>query len=239
MKKFGVLLLLVSILLVSCGPSTKLVRSWDNEEVGTKTFEKLAVVALTPNTSSRYLIERAIVKDFQDDNIKAIYTYEIFPMAGKLDQLGDLVNDKEVLRKKVVAKVEENGIDALMIISVFDIEKEQRFVSDNNYAVGTAGYYGNPYMMGGMGYYGSPYMMGGRSSYYNYYAYSVGTCYTDGYYVDDFTYFLECNLFDVETEELLWTGRTKTVNMESIEEEAIYFAKVVVKEILKKEVIVP
>jgi len=239
MKKFGVLLLLVSILLVSCGPSTKLVRSWDNEEVGTKTFEKLAVVALTPNTSSRYLIERAIVKDFQDDNIKAIYTYEIFPMAGKLDQLGDLVNDKEVLRKKVVAKVEENGIDALMIISVFDIEKEQRFVSDNNYAVGTAGYYGNPYMMGGMGYYGSPYMMGGRSSYYNYYAYSVGTCYTDGYYVDDFTYFLECNLFDVETEELLWTGRTKTVNMESIEEEAIYFAKVVVKEILKKEVIIP
>ena len=231
--------LLISVLFVSCGPSTKLVRSWSNEEVGSKTFEKLAVVALTPNNSSRYLIERAIVKDLKDDSIKAIYTYEIFPMAGNLEQLGDLINDKEQLRKKVIQKVEENSIDALMIISVFDIEKEQRFVSDNNLAVGVGGYYGNPYMMGGMGYYGGSHMMGGMGSYYNYYSYSVGSCYTDGYYVDDFTYFLECNLYDVETEELLWTGRTKTVNMESVEEEAIYFAKLVVKEILKKEVIVP
>ncbi len=239
MKKLSIAFLLISILFVGCGPSTKLVRSWANEEVETKTFEKLAVVALTPDASSRYLIERAVVKDLKDDDIKAIYTYEIFPMAGNIEQLGDLIKDKEELRKKVITKVEENGIDALMIISIFNIEKEQRFVRDNNYAVGAAGYYGNPYMMGGMGYYGNSYMVGGRHSYYNYYAYSVGTCYTDGYYVDNFTYFLECNLYDVNTEELLWTGRTKTVNMESVEEEAIYFAEVVVKKILKKEVIVP
>ena len=239
MKKLSIAFLLISILFVGCGPSTKLVRSWANEEVETKTYEKLAVVALTPNSSSRYLIERAVVKDFKDDSIKAIYTYEIFPMAGNLDQLGDLIKDKEELRKKVITKVEENGIDALMIISIFDIEKEQRFVRENNYAVGAAGYYGNPYRMGGMGYYGSPYMVGGTHLYYNYYAYSVGTCYTDGYYVDNFTYFLECNLYDVATEKLLWTGRTKTVNMESVEDEAIYFAEVVVKEILKNKVIVP
>lgn len=239
MKKLSIAFLLISILFVGCGPSTKLVRSWTNEEVETKTFEKLAVVALTPSSSSRYLIERAIVKDLKDDDIKAIYTYEIFPMAGNIEQLGDLIKDKESLRKKVIAKVEENNIDALMIISVFDIEKEQRFVRDNNYAVGVAGYYGNPYMMGGMGYYGGTYMMGGMYSYYNYYAYSVGTCYNDGYYVDDFTYFLECNLYDVATEKLLWTGRTKTVNMESVEDEAIYFAKIVVDEIIKKNVIAP
>ncbi|MCF6357109.1 MAG: hypothetical protein L3J54_04820 [Draconibacterium sp.] len=239
MKKLSILLLLASVLFVSCGPSTKLVRSWSNEEVESKTFEKLAVVALTPNASSRYLIERAIVKDLKDDNIKAIYTYEIFPLAGNTELLGNLISDKEELRKRVIKKVEENEIDALMIISIFDIEKEQRFVRNNNYAVGAAGYYGNPYMMGGMGYYGGNYMMGGMHSYYNYYAYSVGTCYTDGYYVDDFTYFLECNLYDVETEELLWSGRTKTVKMESVEEEAIYFAKIVVKEVLKEKVIVP
>ena len=91
-------------------------------------------------------------------------------------------------------------------------------------------------MMGGTGYYGTPYMHG---AYYNYYAYSIGTVYDTGYYVDDITYFLECNLFDVASEELLWTGRTKTVRMESVEEEAIYFSEVVVKDILKKKVIVP
>jgi hypothetical protein len=91
-------------------------------------------------------------------------------------------------------------------------------------------------MMGGPGYYGSPYAGG---AYYNYYAYSIGTIYNDGYYVDDYTYFLECNLYDVASEKLLWTGRTKTVNMESVEDEAIYFSEIVIKDILKKKVIIP
>ena len=224
MRQTGILLILISILFVGCGPSTKLVRSWVNEEDTPKSYEKLAVVAIMPNASNRYLIERAIVKDLNDDGIKSIPTYEIFPLAGRLGDLGDIIKDKEDLKRRVVQKVEEHNIDALMIISVFNIEKEQRYVSDRNY------------MMGGTGHYGTPYMHG---AYYNYYAYSIGTVYDTGYYVDDITYFLECNLFDVASEELLWTGRTKTVRMESVEAEAIYFSEVVVKDILKKKVIVP
>ncbi|NOR75261.1 MAG: hypothetical protein GQ525_08880 [Draconibacterium sp.] len=239
MRNLSIAFLLISILFVSCGPSTKLVRSWANEEVDSKSYNKLAIVGLTPNASSRYLIERAIVKDLLASGIKAIPTYEIFPFAGKMNELGDLIKDKEDLKNRVVKKVTENEIDALMIISIFDIEKEQRFVSDHNYGMGGAGYYGSPYMTGGMGYYGSTYAVGGMGSYYNYYAYSVGTIYNEGYYVEDVTYFLECNLYDVETETLLWTGRTKTVRMDSVEEEAIYFAELVVKDILKNEVIVP
>jgi len=224
MRQTGILLILISLLFVGCGPSTKLVRSWVNEEDTPKSYEKLAVVAIMPNASNRYLIERAIVSDLKDDGIKSIPTYEIFPLAGRLGDLGDIIKDKEDLKRRVVQKVEEHNIDALMIISVFNIEKEQRYVSDRNY------------MMGGTGYYGTPYMHG---AYYNYYAYSIGTVYDTGYYVDDITYFMECNLFDVASEELLWTGRTKTVRMESVEEEAIYFSEVVVKDIIKKKVIVP
>ena len=224
MRKFGILYAFISIILVSCGPSTKLVKSWVNEDESQNKYEKLAVVALTPNNSNRYLMERAMVADFKDDGIKAIPTYEIFPMAGRIGDLGDIDGDPESLKKMVIKKVKDNNIDALMVISVFDIEKEQRYVNDRNY------------VMGGTGYYGSPYM---RGAYYNYYAYSIGTMYNQGYYVDDITYFLECNLFDVSSETLLWTGRTKTVNMKSVEEEVIYFSEVVIKEILKKKVIVP
>jgi len=222
-------------MFTACGPSTKLVTSWANEEDTPKTYQKLAVLALTPNASNRYLIERAIVKDFKDDGIKAIPTYEIFPMAGRMTDLESLIGDADELIRMVVQKVTENHIDALMIISVFNIEKEQRYVNDHNYAMGGAGYYGSPYY-GGAGYYGSPHMAG---AYYNYYAYSIGTVYSQGYYVDNFTYFLECNLYDVASEELLWTGRTKTVNMKDVEEEVVYFSEVVIKDILKKKVIVP
>ena len=229
-------IILFSVLLfVACGPSTKLVRSWVNEEDTPKCYEKLAVVALIPNSSNRYLIERAMVSDLTDDGINAIYTYEIFPLAGRMGDLGDVVSDTEELKRRVVQKVKDNQIDALMIISVFDVEKEQRYVNDRSYMMGGTGYYGSPYI-GGTGYYGTPHM---RGSYYNYYAYSIGTVYNTGYYVDNFTYFIECNLYDVATEELLWTGRTKTVNMKSVEEEVVYFSQVVIKEILKKKVIVP
>ncbi len=236
MRNSIIALFFIAVMFIGCGPSTKLVRSWANEEVTPKSYNKLAVVVLTPNASNRYLIERAVVADFKKEGIKAIPTYEIFPMAGKMDQLQELIKDKEDLKRKVVQKVEENKIDALMIISVFNIEKEQRFVRDNNYMAGGAGYYGSPYIMGGPGYYGSPYAGG---AYYNYYAYSLATVYNDGYYVDDYTYFLECNLYDVASEKLLWTGRTKTVNMKSVEDEAIYFSDVVIKDILKKKVILP
>lgn len=235
MKKSGITLLLFSLLFVSCGPSTKLVRSWVNEDDTPKSYEKLAVVGMTPNESSRYLIERAVVKDLTDDGFKAIATYEIFPLAGRMNDLQDLIKDKEDLKRRVVQKVEENKIDALMMISIFDIQKEQRYVNDQNYTMGGAGYYGSPYY-GGTGYYGTPMM---RGSYYNYYAYSIGTIYNDGYYVDDYTYFVECNLYDVASEKLLWTGRTKTVNMESVEEEVVYFSEIVIKELIKKKVIVP
>lgn len=235
MKNSIVFLIVISFLLGGCGPSTKLIKSWVNEENVAKPYKKLAVVALTPNSSGRYLMERAVVADFKRSGIQAITTYEIFPLAGKMSELEKLVEDEEELKRRVVQKVTENQIDALLIISVFDIEKEQRYVNDRNYSMGGAAYYGSPYY-GGMGYYGSPHM---RGSYYNYYAYSIGTVYNSGYYVDEYTYFIECNLFDVASEKLLWTGRTKTVNMNSVEEEVEYFSKVVIKEILKKQAIVP
>lgn len=235
MKKSSITLFLFSLLLVGCGPSTKLIMSWANEEDAPKSYEKVAIVTLSPNASNRYLTERAIAKNLTDNGIKAITTYDIFPMAGKMSDLEKLVGDADELKRKVVQKVTENHIDALMMISVFNVEKEQRYINDNNYSMGGPGYYGSPYY-GGVGYYGSPHM---RGSYYNYYAYSIGTVYNSGYYVEDITYFIECNLYDVATEELIWTGRTKTVNMKTVEDEAVYFSEVVVKDILKKKVIVP
>jgi len=222
--KHIVQLFLVILFMGGCGPSTKLVRSWVNEEDTPKSYKKLAVVAIMPNASNRYLIERAVAGDLKDDGINAIPTYEIFPLAGRLGDIQELVKDREALKQKIKQKVEENNIDGLMIITVFNVETEERYVNDRSY------------MMGGTGYYGSPYMTG---AYYNYYAYSIGTIYDNGYYVEDYTYFLECNLYDVASEELLWSGRTKTVNMESVEEEAVYFSEVVIKDLIKKKVIVP
>lgn len=218
------ILIISAVLLTACGSSTKLLSSWTGEEREAKTYDNLAVAALFPNSSNRYLVERAMVAELRHNKIKANYTYETFPMAGRIGDIQNVVEDKELLQKKVRQKVTENDIDALMIITLFNTKSEQRYVNNRSYTMGGTGYYGTPYMLG---------------SYYDYYSYSIGTIYNQGYYVEDVTYFLECNLYDVENEELLWSGRTKSVNRESLEKEAEKFSGIVVKELLSKKVIVP
>jgi len=224
------------ILLAACGTSSKLVGTWKNDKLSNNSYQKLAVVAVFPNYSNRYLNERAVVKDLNDANIKAIPTYEIFPFAGKMGEIVSKSENPEALKERIKKKVEENNIDAIMIISVLDAQKEQRFVQDRS----------NYNYMGGTGYYGTPVVVPGAAmmpfaygAYYNYYSYNVGHVYTSGYYVDDITYFVEFNLYDVGKEELLWSAQTKSMNINSVEEEAPKIASMVVKDLLSKNVIVP
>lgn len=237
MKKVNVIFILASVLFTAaCSTSTKLIGSWQNKELTNSHFEKLGVVAIAPGESGRYLIERAVASNLKNKNINAMPTYEVFPFAGKMGEVISKSENPEALKARIKGKVEEQKFDALMIISLLDKEKEQRYVQD----------YNSNYWMGGTGYYGTPMVVAGAATmpisygaYYNYYSYNLGVAYESGYYVEDVTYFLECNLYDVAKEELLWTARTKSTNIKSVEEEAEKFAEMVVNDILAKKVIVP
>lgn len=238
MKKIIKIFVLASIFFTAaCGSSTKLVSSWKNKEIASNHYEKIAVVAITPNSSGRYLIERAVADDMKSKGLKAIPTYEIFPFAGKVGELLSKSENPEAIKERIKNKVKENNIDAIMIIGVMDTQKEQRYVPDrtNNY-----------YYPGGTGYYGVPQVVPGAAAmpftygaYYNYYAYNMSNYYTSGYYVEDVTYFLESNLYDVKKEQLLWTGRTKSMNIKSVEEEAPKFAALIINDIMAKKVLEP
>lgn len=232
----GSFILIITILIAACGSSTKLTSSWKNKDMGTNHYEKIAVVAITPNNSSRYLIERAMAKDLTAQNLKAIPTYEIFPFAGKMGEVVSKSENPEALKARIKSKVNEHDIDALMIVALLDQEKEERYVNNNSFYMSGTGYYGTPYMGTAAVGIGVPYAYG---AYYNYYAYSAASVYQSGYYVEDVTYFLECNLYDVANEELLWSARTKSVNISSVEEEAVKFADLVVKDLISKKVVEP
>lgn len=232
MRKITSLLILMSILFAAgCGPSTKLIGSYKNKEQTQNRFEKIGIAVLNPNESSRYLIERAVEKEFKEKNINATATYEVFPMAGKIGENPQLFKDSEALKNKIKQKIAEQKMDAVMFITLVNKETQERYVNNNNYNMQYHGYYGAPY---GVGYYGSAY-----GAYYNYYSYTTGSVYDTGYYVEDVSYFLDIKLFDAKNEVLLWTGYTKTVKLESVEEEAVKFAQLIVNEILAKKVLVP
>lgn len=216
---------IIAVAVAGCTSSTKLVRSYSDKENTPKSFEKLGVAVLLPSESNRYVIERAVAEKLRDRDINAMATYDIFPFAGRMGELTE-GKSSDAVRQIVIDKITENNFDGFMIISLFDEQREERWVSDH------------PMYMNGTGYFGTPYGMAG--TYYDYYYYSMGGgYYNQGSYVEHVTYFLECLLFDVSSEKLIWRGETKSVNIQSVEAEAQSFAEVVGHELIFKKVITP
>ena len=116
--------------------------------------------------------------------------------------------------------LEKNGIDGVLIISVLDVKEEEYYVP------GTAYY--QPMTL--HPYYGA---------YYGYWTTVYDRVYTPGYYESSTEIFLESNLYDIATEELLWSAQSKTVNAESIPELVRAYADLLVKDLLAKNVITP
>jgi hypothetical protein len=227
MKRLQNISLIALIIIVSaCAGSTKIVSTWKADLNSPLRFNKIGVVVIFPEMESRTVTEEALEDEFTAKEINAISTFNVFPLAGKLPEIQESIGDPEVIREGIRKKVSAHNIDALLFLSLFNIETEQRYVEGSNF------------VMGGTGYYGSAYPYAGRS-YYDYYAYSATTIYRSGYYVEDVTYYIECSLFDVETEEMLWTIQTKTVNVENLEYEAQKYAQLVVNELLTQNIITP
>ena len=226
-----------SILLAGCGPSTRLVSSWNPKENVAKSYDKLAVAVLFPSISNRMITEEALTESLKSHNIKAVQTFDTFPLAGKAKEILSIAKKPEELKESVKQKVIENKIDALMIVTLFDKKTEQRYVEGSGFTLGGTGFYGNGYY--GNTYYGnlSPNYPGG--SYYDYYTYSAYTISKPGYYVEDVIYYAECNLYDIASEKLIWTGQTKTVNLSSIEKEAAKFATIIANALIDKNILIP
>ena len=222
MKQFSFLMLALSLILTSCS-STKLINSWSDKENTPQAYNNIGVTVLFPQSSSRYITEHNVVDYLNEKGIKAMPTTDVFPLAGRLGEITKAMDNSDEIKKNIIDKVAENNIDALMIITLFDKTKEQRWVNDRGFGFGGTGYYGTPYAVGG--------------AYYDYYYYSMGTIMDRGYYTDDVTYFVECNLYDVASEKLIWRAQTKTTNPESIEEESKALAYIVVKQLLGKKVV--
>jgi hypothetical protein len=211
-------------MLSSCSRSaTKINASIKTTTEEPKKFNRLAVLAMLPKMSSRATIEVAMDDKLTALGVRSMATFNVFPFAGNKEVLDKMDLHGEALRAKVRERVKTYEIDALMTISLLDAKKEERYVQGSSLTISGPAYY-------------SAYPEYAYS-YYDYYAYAYTTVYDRGYYTTTTTYFLEINLYDIATENLIWTAQTKTKDPSSIEKEAKNFANLVVNELFSKKVI--
>ena len=117
-------------------------------------------------------------------------------------------------------RLKEIGVDGILIISVLDIKEESYYVP------GTTSYY--PTSM-------YPYYGG----YYGYWGRTYTTVSSPGYYQESVSVFLETNLYDLETETLVWSAQSKTEDPSSVQSLAETYSRVLVDDLVKNKVIQP
>lgn len=210
MKKFKimktrlvkVILLLSVVVMNSCSTSTVITGSWKNKSfVATKTYKSVFIAGLTDNLMAKSAIEKA----FYDQAIKRGYTAfrsgDIFTP--------NFTNQNMGTKEEMLEKIRATGADIIFTIALKDVQNQTHYVP------GSATY--NPVPM--YGYYGS---------FYGYYTPVYTEVYKPGYYTSTKVYFMECNLYDATTEELIWTAQSETTNPPKLDAAAREYAALVV-----------
>jgi hypothetical protein len=179
-----VALLMVTAYFASCGPSQKITTSWvNNDFTPTKKVQTVFIMVMAQNQANRNIIETDLAKAAESRGLKVYKSSEIFAPNFQRNELPD--------KQVIIDKVKQLGCDIILSSHLVDKQSETRYVP------GTTSYapYGG-YGYGWGGYHGS--MVG----YYN----------NPGYYTTDKTYFMETNIFDVQTEKLIYSAQSEAYN---------------------------
>lgn len=202
-KYFSSILILTITISFGCGPSNKVTSSWINKDFKSELkYKKLYVAALVNNPHVRTHLEEEMSNAAKVYGLKVERSWDYFPPTFGKSQAPP--------REVMMNKIRELECDLIFTITLIDKESETRYIP------GTMGYYG-PFPGYGLRFWG-------------FYSYWYPYMYDPGYYITDKSYFMEGNLFDAESETLLWSVQTKTLNPPSIQK----FSKELVEAMLSK-----
>ena len=204
MKNIAIIAML-GIISVNCRPSTEITGSWKNPNqravAATEQISSILVTALTERTHVRQTVEDEIAAALAKEGFKTTKSIEVLPPTISKGQKPDETD--------LLDRIKDTQADAILTMALIDEETETR------YTPGNAAYAPVPRF----GYYGT------FRGYYNTWS---PTLYSPGYYNEDKVYFIETNLYDVETEELLWSAQSEAYNPGSLPEFARDFSRMVV-----------
>jgi hypothetical protein len=174
-----------TLLIAACAPSTVMTGSWKNPNlgVGKSGYKHLFIAAMTSDLDVRSKMESALAVKAKERGLEVTQSMDVFPP-------GFTKNDIPS-KEKLAEIIRGTKSDVILTVAVKSKKEETRYVP------GSATTMYAPYPR--YGYYGG---------FYGYY----GQTYQNGYYTTDEIVFLETNLYDVESEELIWSGQTKTTN---------------------------
>jgi hypothetical protein len=214
MKRFIPFFVIILTLLISCVPSKQITitSSWMNKErIKERAYKNIYIIGLFNNTTVSTILEYEIAMEANSRRYTTYRNREEFPYIFDNPQQG-----KEML----LAKVKKMGCDAIFITTLKDVHSETYYVSTSSIGVGVSGYY--PYNS----------YAGNFNSYYSSYYTETSL---SGYYQTDKHYFIESNLYDANSLELLWSVQSQSYNPTDIERVSKEYCDQLFKELEKEK----
>lgn len=207
MKKLGLFFMAIGLLSVTACTSTKLTSSWKTPEARLQQENKIMVIALVP-AKERNL--RILMENNLVSELKkeGYNAVSAYATYGPEDDLGK--GDE----KTALKKFRNSDVAQVMTIAMVDKSREKTYVP--NY-----GPYGYPYYGG----------------FWPYYRGWYGRMYDPGYYQVNTKYQWDTNLYDLKEKKLIYNAQTDSVDPPTAYRQAYLFAKQIVKDMQKQQLI--
>jgi len=204
------ILVLAGSLFAGCKSSKESTGVWVNKEkIQGKQFHKVFIVVVTADILARTQLENDLAAVATARGYEAVKSMDLLPIS--------LDNPKKPTKEEVVAKVKESGCDAVFVASLLNKDESIRYVP------GKSSYSMLPY-----------YSYTG--TYYGYYNNSYETVVQPSYYAHDKNYFMQSNLYDVASEELMWSVQSELFNPSDIQKFSKGYTTSLIKELEKIKV---
>jgi hypothetical protein len=207
MKKI-VFFIMIGLIFVGCSTPKESTGVWINKDkIQGKSFSKIFIVVMSADPEARSTVENDLAR---------IATSRGHQVVKSIDVITTNLKDPKVPTKdEVVAKVKENGCDGVFVAAL--LKKEESV----GYTAGTTAYSVQPY----------------QTYYTGYYTYWYPSVSTPSYYDHEKTYVMQSNLYDVASEEIMWSVQSKVFSPETIKKFSQAYTSALVKQLEKEKLI--
>jgi hypothetical protein len=197
------------LFLIGCS-STRITSSWKADNVESKQFKKVLVLALIndPDRTIREKMEEHLVGDLKGLGYDAVCSCDEYnPKAFE--------NMKE---QEALAKLSNSGVDAVLTVVLLNKEKEKYYVPGRVYY--------------------TPYSIY-HNRFWGYYTTMYDRVYSPGYYNTDTKYFWESNFYNLENgPELLYSAQSQSFEPASANSLSHEYGQMIVKDMAKNNILV-
>jgi len=201
----------LSILITACKSSKESTGVWVNtEKAKGKSFTKVMIVMVTADVQARVAIENDLAAAATQRKYNVVKSIDVAP--------ADIKDPKPPTKDEIVKKVKETGCDAVFVASLLKKDEDMH------------------YKQGGQTYSKMPYESwnGSLTGYYTYWYPSVST---PSYYTHDQTYFMQSNLYDAASEEIMWSAQSKIFNPSSLKSFSKTYTTTLLKQLEKEKLL--